>query len=85
MDIILEFIVEILFRRILIGVLGHYTLLFVLRLFGYKKGLKWLLTTKKDEAMDFGSGCIVALAGFVTLGVLVALFIWIYYDILALG
>ncbi len=80
MELFLNFIVEIVFRRVIIGVFGYYTLWFIYKLFNYKKGLNWL-QNPGHGGDELTLGCLISLVGLVSFA---AFFSLIFYLCFAL-
>ncbi len=78
MEIFTEFVVEIFFRRLLVGLFGYYTLLYGNKLIGNKKGVEWLTSKSVNEGDDFGKGCFVGLVGLISLTISFVLLAYIY-------
>ncbi len=80
MEVIAEFFIEILFRRLIVRFFGYYTLFFLYKLFRNKEGLEWLESAAKHEGEEFGKGCLISLAGFVSFAIIISLIVWIFYG-----
>ncbi len=70
MDLIGEFFIEILFRRIIAGFFGYYTLLAIYRVLGDQKRIEWLQEVTNDEGNEFGKGCFVGIVGVISFSLL---------------
>ena len=79
MDLIGEFFIEIIFRRILVGFIGYYTLFFAFKLLNHKKGLTWLYQASAHEGEEFGKGCIISVVGLISFALIVSLIVYIFY------
>ena len=70
MELIVEFFVEIVLRRIIIGIFGYYTLLGIYTLLGNKKGLEYLKVPPNHEGEEFEKGCIISIVGLISFSLL---------------
>lgn len=81
MDILSEFVFEIIIRRIIVGFFGYYTLLFFFSLFGRKDKLEWLKSTSNAPELDFGKGFMIGIVGLITITIIFIL-IGVVWDTL---
>jgi len=79
MELIAEFFVEILFRRVIIGIFGYYPLLGTYTLLGYKKGLEWLQKPSDHEGEEFGRSCLISIVGLISLALLTCSIVYLFY------
>jgi hypothetical protein len=79
MELIVEFLVEIVFRRIIVGVFGYYTLLVIYTLFGYNKGLEWLQNPLDHEGEEIGRGCLISIVGLISFALLICSIVYLFY------
>ena len=63
---IFDFFAEILFRRMLVGFFGYYTLYLIFKIFKNKERLKWLQNPCGDEGDEFGKSCFMGLVGMIS-------------------
>lgn len=73
MDILGELFVEIIFRRIIAGIFGYYTLFILYKVFNNKDGLEWLSKSSKHEGDEFGKGCLINIVGLLSFSVITIL------------
>jgi hypothetical protein len=66
MDLIGEFFIELIFRRIIVGVFGFYTLLAFCKLTNNQKGVEWLNGAAAHEGEEFGKGCLISIVGLIS-------------------
>lgn len=76
MDLISEFFIELVFRRVIVGILGYYTLYTLYKLTNNKKGMKWLIEASEHEGEEFGKGCMIGVVGLVSLSTLTLLIVY---------
>lgn len=79
MDLIGEFFIELILRRIIVGVFGYYTLLAIYKLTNNQKGIDWLKEAAAHEGEEFGKGCLISIVGLISF---TSMFILIGYVIL---
>lgn len=79
MGLIAEFFIELVFRRIIVGVFGYYTLFAFYELTNNKKGLKWLDEASEHEGEEFGKGCLISLVGFISFSALITLIVFLFF------
>jgi hypothetical protein len=79
MEMLSDFFLEIIFRRMIVGIFGYYTLLFIYTLLGHKKGKEWLRKSSKDDGDEFGKGWLLGLVGIVSFSLIFVL-IGLIYD-----
>ena len=79
MEVIGEFFVEIIFRRLIVGFLGYYTLYFFFKLFKNERGLKWIQDPADNDGDEFGKGCVLALVGVLSLALLASFIVYMFY------
>lgn len=66
MDLIGEFFIEFMFRRIIVGFFGYYALRAFYRLTSNENRLKWLDKESKHEGEEFGKGCLISIVGLIS-------------------
>jgi len=66
MDLIGEFFIELIFRRIIVGVFGFYTLLAFYKLTNNQKGSDWLNEATAHKGEEFGKGCLISIVGLIS-------------------
>jgi hypothetical protein len=79
MDLIGEFFIELIFRRIIVGVFGYYTLFAFYKLTNNKKGLKWLDEASEHEGEEFGKGCMISVVGLMSFSALIILIVYLFF------
>lgn len=79
MGIIGEFLIELIFTRIIVRFFGYYTLIAFYKLTNNKDELKWLNEASKHEGEAFGKGCLISIVGLISL---TSLFILIGYLVM---
>lgn len=80
MELITEFLFEIVFRRFIAGIFGYYTLFYTYKIFGIKKRLEWLEKTRSNEE-EFGKGCFIGIVGLISFSVLFIALALLYHLI----
>lgn len=81
MDIIGEFFIELIFRRIIVGVFGYYTLLVFYKLTKNRKGADWLNEAAAHEGEEFGKGCLISIVGLISFTLLFILIGYVFMII----
>lgn len=66
MEFIFEFFLEIIFRRIIVGFFGYYTLYACYKIINDKKSQNWLEEAAQNEGEEFGKGCLISVVGLVS-------------------
>lgn len=79
MDLIGEFFIELIFRRIIVGFFGYYSLLAFYKLTNSPTGLKWLDEASEHEGEEFGKGCLISIVGLISFA---SLFILVGYAVM---
>ncbi|HFC00929.1 MAG TPA: hypothetical protein ENJ53_09015 [Phaeodactylibacter sp.] len=79
MEIIEEFFIELIFRRIIVGVFGYYTLLAFYKVTNNREGLKWLEEPAAHEGEEFGKGCLISMVGLISFSGVIILIAYLFY------
>jgi hypothetical protein len=79
MELIGEFFIELIFRRIIVGVFGYYTLFAFYKMTNNKEGLKWLDGPSKHEGDEFGKGCMIRIVGLISFSALITLIVYLFF------
>lgn len=79
MDLFGEIFIELFFRRLIVGIFGHYTLLAFYKITRNEKGEEWLKGMAEHEGEEFGKGCLISVVGLVSFS---AFFIIIGYLVM---
>ena len=73
MNLIVEFFVEIIFRRLIVEFLGFY------KLIRNSKGLARLNEPSAQEGEEFGKGCIISIVGMKSFAALLTLIVYLFF------
>jgi hypothetical protein len=79
MEAIGEFFVEIIFRRLIVGFFGYYTLYLLFNLFRHEKGLHWIQNPADNDGDEFGKGCIIGLVGLIAFAAIFMLIGYLFF------
>jgi hypothetical protein len=66
MEVFIEFLFELIFRRIIVGFFGYYTLLLVYKILGLKEEITKLQFRTKSRGEEFGKGCLIGIVGLIS-------------------
>lgn len=80
MEFIGEIFIELIFRKIIIGIFGYYTLSFFYKITKNKAALEWLDSTSTLEGEEFGKGCLITIVGLISFSGLVTFFVYLFYK-----
>jgi hypothetical protein len=81
MEIISEFVFEILLGRIIIGFFGYWTFYGFFKITKNQEKLKWLVETRKNNLNELGKGCLISIVGFITFTICFLVLYKIIYSI----
>lgn len=79
MEIIGEFVIELIFRRIIVGVFGYYTLFTFYKLTNNQERIIWLNEMTSHEGAEFGKGCMISIVGLISFSSIIALIVYLFY------
>lgn len=79
MELFGELFIELIFRRIIVGVFGYYTLLAFYKLLNNQRKIAWLKEMTSNEGEEFGKGCLISIVGLVSFSALVAVIVYLFY------
>ena len=79
MELIGEFFIELIFRRIIVGVFGYYTLSVFYKLTNNEEKLKWLNEMTSNEGEEFGKGCIISIVGLISFSAIISLIVYLFF------
>jgi len=79
MELIGEFFIELIFRRLIVGVFGYYTLLAFYKLTNNRQKLQWLNQMASHEGEEFGKGCMISVVGLISFSALITLIVFLFF------
>jgi hypothetical protein len=79
MNLIGEFLVEIIFRRIIVEFFGYYTIFGFYKITKNQKGVTWLTKAAAHEGEEFGKGCIISIVGLLSFSVLITIIVYLFF------
>ena len=70
MELLGELFIELLFRRIIIGVFGYYSLLMFYKVTENDRRLEWLNNMVSCRGEEFGKGVLISIVGLIVFSTL---------------
>jgi len=77
----MKIIGEIFWENIIVDFFGHYTLFIIFKIFGNKKGIKWLNEISNDESEELSEDCLTNIVGITSFFLFVCLIALLFYLI----